>query len=354
MNLPAQWTELSAQKLVRYEALLTLLNDIQGLDDIELICRRAAIQWKYCANVGSFRLVVAHDRGYRVVDGYRGDARVADVTVLSDWDAWHWTTMRPRRLPAGDRTVSATPPEHLTGTAIAEIEVMPLVRAGHCIALLSAAARHQPFDDLDDKFVRFLGIHLAERIHDILLRRKAIEALVSKATRDALTGLLNRGAIVDSLGSQIALARRTGLPLALILADIDHFKAINDTLGHGGGDEVLVEVARRLQAQTRNGDHLGRVGGEEFLFVLYPCGPEEVAEAAERLRRAICDEPFAGRAEALPGLTVTLSLGTASLSAAETVSAEAALKRADDALYRAKAGGRNRVSAAAPSTPGQA
>jgi hypothetical protein len=117
------------------------------------------------------------------------------------------------------------------------------------VALLSAAARHAPFSDLDKKFIRLFGSHLADRVSSIVLRRQAMALLIGKATHDALTGLLNRGAILERLTAQWALSARTGQPLSVLLADIDHFKRINDHHGHQAGDEVLCEVSRRLQAR---------------------------------------------------------------------------------------------------------
>jgi diguanylate cyclase (GGDEF)-like protein len=110
--------------------------------------------------------------------------------------------------------------------------------------------------------------------------------LEHKASRDSLTGAFNRAFVTEALDAQLKLAERTGLPLSILLGDIDHFKAINDSLGHPAGDEVLCEIVRRFKTTTRQGDCFGRYGGEEFLFVLYPCGAENALGAAERLRAA--------------------------------------------------------------------
>lgn len=334
-----------AQQLVRYEALFKLLDDIQTLDDIEVIARHIATRWKYFANVVSWRLVVSRDGGFQVIDGFRGEAQVVDVPELSPWDEHHWKLQRPRLVRLADPPEGPAPPEHLTRKAITEIEVLPFARMGRCIGLLSLAARHEPFSELDNKFIRIFGSHFADRVSDILLRRQATEVLINKATRDALTGLLNRGAIIDRLGNQLALSKRAVKPLSVILADIDFFKMINDSHGHLAGDEVLREVSRRLRARTLSGDNLGRYGGEEFLFVLYPCSAEEVVKAAERFRRAIAETPVAIESDVPSGIRVTISLGTSSTSGQEDARMESLLKRADDALYRSKASGRNRVTA---------
>lgn len=234
-------------------------------------------------------------------------------------------------------------PEHLANKAVVEIEVQPFLRAGHCIALLSAAARHGPFSELDRKFTRLFGGHLADRISAILLRRQAMELLLSRATHDALTGVLNRGAILEWLAAQWAQSARSGQPTSVVLIDIDHFKRVNDHHGHQAGDAVLCEITRRLAAQVRQGDNLGRYGGEEFLVVLYPCGAEEAWGAAERFRQAIANTDLAPPTAGGPSLTMTISLGTASALSKPELSIEGLLRQADEALYRAKKAGRNRV-----------
>lgn len=344
MKIKAAWTELTAQQLVRHEALFKLLEDTQGIDDVGHVARRAATQWKYFANVTSFRLAVASPQGFLIVDGFRGEAQVVQSPALSPWDAHHWQALRPSLFVPALPHDGPPPPAHLAGRTVAEIEVIPFLRDGRCIAVLSAAGRHEPFSELDKKFIRMYGGHLAQRVSDLLLREAALQALISKATHDALTGLLNRGAIMERLAAQLALARRTGQPLSVVLADADHFKQVNDTHGHQAGDAVLGEMARRLARMTRVGDHLGRYGGEEFLFVLYPCSAEEAVAAAERFRRAVADEPVSlGTGERL---ATTISLGAACSRAIDDEAIDSLLRRADDALYAAKSDGRNRVVAA--------
>ena len=345
----SQWNELTAQQLVRYESLFKLLDEIHGMDDLAHIARRIATQWKYFAKVSSFRMVVACDAGFQVIDGARGEATLVQTPGLSGWDEYHWLRQRPCLVRLAELPVGPPPPEHLSGQPIVEIEVLPFSRGGRCMGLLSSAARHEAFSELDKKFIHLLGRHFADRVSDILLRRQAMEALISKARRDALTGLLNRGAILEVLTGQLALARRTGQPVGVILVDIDFFKRVNDGHGHQAGDAVLTEVARRLQQQTRNGDSLGRYGGEEFLLVLYPCNHGEAVGAAERFRCGIAESPFViPGTPGTPGcsLPVTISLGAASSSAQPQLGLEDLLQQADAALYRSKAEGRNRVTAA--------
>jgi diguanylate cyclase (GGDEF)-like protein len=344
LNSKAQWSDRTVQQLVSYEALFKLIDEIQPLEDIGEISKLVARQWKYFANVACWRLVVPKDVGFLIIDGFRGDARITDALELSPWDAHHLDRRLPRRIRMTDPMEGPEAPEHLAGKAIAEIEVLPFERAGRCIGVLSVAARHEPFTELDNRFIRIFGSHFTDRISDLLLRRRAMEALLNRATRDGLTGLLNRGTIIERLDMLLGLSRRTMEPISVILADIDFFKAVNDNHGHLVGDEVLCKVSQRLQSQTRVADQLGRYGGEEFLFVLYPCNSNQASIAAERFRRAVADEPTPIGNDGSNGIRVTISLGTATSVGQAEPGRESLLKRADEALYRSKTSGRNRVT----------
>jgi len=176
----------------------------------------------------------------------------------------------------------------------------------------------------------------------------AREALRNRADHDALTGLWNRGAILEVLGRELARARRCGAPLAVALVDLDHFKAINDTHGHPAGDAVLREAASRMSSSVRPYDAVGRYGGEEFLIVLPGCDVPFGMAAAERLRNSLAKEGIQVGDRRLP---VTCSIGIASSAGDPEPNAEALVTAADQALYRAKAEGRNRVCAAAQGRP---
>jgi diguanylate cyclase (GGDEF)-like protein len=169
----------------------------------------------------------------------------------------------------------------------------------------------------------------------------AREELRAKAMHDQLTRLLTRGAFFEVCELEFARARRGRMPISIVMADIDHFKSINDRFGHLGGDVVLREAARRLRASFRKEDAVGRYGGEEFVALAMGCSGDDAVKLAERFREAVHREPFrAGPA----ALDVTVSVGIATGTAADGT--EALLRAADDALYRAKAHGRNRVVAA--------
>jgi diguanylate cyclase (GGDEF)-like protein len=177
----------------------------------------------------------------------------------------------------------------------------------------------------------------------VTVREPAAPAAVAhRADHDGLTGLLNHRAFRARLDRLTGRAAATGQPLSLVTIDLDHFKAVNDTHGHPVGDRVLAEAAARLGAEARGADAVGRLGGEEFGWLL-PGQPADAATlAAERLREAI-------RGEAFPhGIAVTVSLGVCDLAAAG--GAEALVARADEALYWAKAHGRDAVAAWSPET----
>lgn len=167
-----------------------------------------------------------------------------------------------------------------------------------------------------------------------------LEVLRQMASTDPLTGLLNRRAMGRHLDVAMSLVRRGGPPMSVILIDVDHFKRINDEGGHARGDDVLVEVAQRLQAQLRLSDALARWGGEEFLVLASatPAGP--AAELAERLRQALATRAF------VADLRVTASLGVVQARADDTV--DALVRRADDLLYAAKHAGRNQICTEPP------
>lgn len=166
------------------------------------------------------------------------------------------------------------------------------------------------------------------------------------ATHDPLTGVLNRRALFAQSQKAFARSQRGETPMALLMLDADHFKRINDAFGHQTGDEVLRELAQRLQGPLPASAHLGRYGGEEFLAVLPGLTPDAAHAVAERVRADLARPFDAGSRLADAGIErLTVSIGMASFrGAADTL--DAMLARADAALYRAKAAGRDRVEVA--------
>jgi two-component system, cell cycle response regulator len=171
--------------------------------------------------------------------------------------------------------------------------------------------------------------------------RDNVQISIEMAITDALTGLFNRRYMENHLATLIEQAGARGKPLSALMLDIDYFKAINDSYGHDAGDDVLRDFALRIRRSIRGIDLACRTGGEEFVIVMPETDMAVAAMVAERLRRRIAAEPFA-ISQGERSIPVTLSIGIAALRGQDD-NAASLLKRADQALYRAKRDGRNRV-----------
>jgi len=168
----------------------------------------------------------------------------------------------------------------------------------------------------------------------------AREALREQATKDWLTKLWNRSSIFEILTRELARSERDACPVSVALLDLDHFKTINDTQGHHAGDIVLRQTAVRMTESVRQYDSIGRYGGEEFLLVLPGCEMSGAMSQAERLCGRIANGPIViGTTET----RLTVSIGVSTSLPGQRASAEALINRADQALYKAKHKGRNRV-----------
>lgn len=179
------------------------------------------------------------------------------------------------------------------------------------------------------------GRRLVELQRELIATR---EALRIQATRDALTGLLNRREIMRRLLLEAERAGRQGTGLSVLLIDLDHFKQVNDTYGHPAGDAVLRASASRMQSALRAYDLLGRYGGEEFLAVLPECSLADAEATGDRLRVALSQTPVVCAAGT--SIMVTCSIGLAAMASDDP---RALINRADRALYRAKREGRDQV-----------
>ena len=164
-----------------------------------------------------------------------------------------------------------------------------------------------------------------------------------RATHDFLTGIPNRAAIMELLNREAARCQRTHEQMGVLIADVDHFKIINDTYGHPVGDQVLKELALRIASALRAYDSVGRLGGEEFLIVLPSCALCEAGLVAERVRLSVARDKFVTGEFAIP---VTVSVGVSALESTPDVNQ--VLQTADSALYQAKKNGRNRVEGSVP------
>ncbi len=166
------------------------------------------------------------------------------------------------------------------------------------------------------------------------------QSLRFAATHDFLTGLLNRSEILAALQREFSRSGREGKSATVILADIDHFKRVNDSLGHAAGDEVLKEVARRMKSDLRPYDVVGRYGGEEFLIILPGCDLPNGVRRAEQIRNQIANEPV--HTPSGP-VSATVSMGVTVTAFGPDLTSGDILQQADVALYRAKNNGRNRT-----------
>lgn len=206
-----------------------------------------------------------------------------------------------------------------------------LVAAGMLYALIVYNRRRQAqLDALDDAN--------RELLSEMALRKQVEEELKRQASTDMLTGLANRHHMSQMLHEETVRAKRYAAAFSVIMFDVDHFKQINDNYGHDRGDEVLREIAARLETVLRETDRLSRWGGEEFLVLLPGTEMAGARELAERCRARLEDEPF----EAIG--VVTASFGLALYDAKESI--RELLHRADEALYHAKRSGRNRIEEA--------
>jgi two-component system cell cycle response regulator len=229
-------------------------------------------------------------------------------------------------------------------TGLQSIALVPLLRNKRIIGSLNLGSVDP------SRFTPALGTDFLEHMASIIA--VCLENVISNemlkyiGLTDSLTGVYNRRYIDRRLLEEIARARRQTYRISCMYIDIDHFKAVNDSVGHQGGDEVLREVAARIKAELRLSDALGRFGGEEFVVLLIDADLESATIVAQRIRASIADIPFElSSGELLP---ISVSIGVATLDdferdhAIEGV-AQQLVAHADSALYQAKEGGRNRV-----------
>jgi two-component system cell cycle response regulator len=306
-----------------------------------------------------FRVIVADDNERdRLLLQYVLDKWGFEVCLVSDGlEAWELLqsedvptiAILDRVMPKLDgielcHKIRSAPGRHYTYIVI----VTAMSEKEHMVTGLRAGADDylaKPFDG-DELQSRLL---VAERIlgvqEELVAAHERVKIQAIQVVQDCLTQLLNRAGILDALNHEFSRSHRSREPFAVIMADVDHFKNINDTYGHRAGDEVLCEVATRIRTSMRAYDSVGRFGGEEFLGIVPGCDESTAFQVAEKIRQAVGGTPVKILGE---DKTVTISLGV-NAKAGET-SAHAMLSAADAALYQAKACGRN-CTRLAPTTP---
>lgn len=252
----------------------------------------------------------------------------APALVISDW-----------MMPGMDglelcRAIRAQPSPHYT----------------YLILLTALSGKGSYLDGMEAGADDFLSKPLDE---DLLAARLCVAARILKlhetlqrqASHDHLTGVLNRGAVLEHLRTEIERGAREGAWVGVMMIDLDHFKQVNDRYGHPIGDVVLVEASRRMQGALRTYDRLGRFGGEEFIIVAPGGDREQMRVIAERVQRHVSELPISTSAGELP---LSFSAGVACCEPGAHISIDALLSSADAALYRAKDAGRARIEYVEP------
>lgn len=237
--------------------------------------------------------------------------------------------------PAEDERGAGLPHGH---PAIANFLGIPLMYGDKMRGELGLANRPEGFDESLLRRIKPVTDVLANLIHarrEREARKRAEQELKTQATTDPLTGVFNRRRFLEDMDRQIAIANRYGQSVSIGMIDIDFFKEVNDTRGHDVGDEVLKELAELVQSVKRETDSFCRWGGEEFLLLMSGTIPKDGFAMGERIRSMAESRPFAEDCK------ITVSLGVTAYRPGE--SADSFVKRADEALYAAKTGGRNRV-----------
>jgi two-component system cell cycle response regulator len=291
----------------------------------------------------SIALLLAADTGYAVLSLLAVDQFVSplDAVWMSSYALMGAAALHPSMRRVDERSATAAPDATLGRLTVLAAAVLiapgvqsvqylrgdqvpvPLV-AGCCAVMFLLV------------MVRMAGMVAAQR---------------TAAITDGLTGLKTRRYFEQCLATETQRALRTGQPLGLLIIDVDHFKQVNDTFGHPGGDRVLIEIARRLTLAGRAGTVVARYGGEEFVLLMPQTDARQLTTAAEQIRQAVANTPIAVKSATL--LTVTASVG-ASCFPDHATSADTLVQSADHALYAAKDAGRNRaVVSATPATEPQ-
>jgi two-component system cell cycle response regulator len=294
----------------------------------------------YYMIIASLGLMLVADTVYAV-------ANFADTWVEGTWVDGVWLAsyallgaagLHPSMRRLDERATVAAP--DATSSRVAVLAVASLV--GPAVLIIE----HLRGRDSD---VPALAAGCAIMFLLVLLRMAGVLATTRvEATTDALTGVYSRRFFSESLRVEIERAHRSHGTVGLVLIDVDHFKHVNDSYGHPAGDRTLVELARRLRAVSRPGDILARIGGEEFALVLPGADAARAVSLAERVRRFVSATPFLlGDPKMLP---VTVSVGVAVYPGDGTEDTDL-IRAADQALYAAKRGGRNRVVASTAATP---
>jgi diguanylate cyclase (GGDEF)-like protein len=270
-----------------------------------------------------------------------GTPAVASAEILQPTQCWALRRGRPYLVPQLADGVACSHVGTQTVPGGGWSLCVPLLAQGTALGLLHVSGNTAAGRDAAPLLMESVAEQLGLALVNLQLREK----LRMQSLRDPLTGLYNRRYLDESLQREVVRCQRRGLPLAVLMLDVDHFKAFNDGNGHAAGDALLAAIARTLQSCTRSEDLACRYGGEEFTVVLVDTDAADAMARAEQIRGAIESTAVQHLKRTLGPCTA--SVGLAVLSDTATTPSEL-LEQADAALYRAKAGGRNRVVTAQP------
>lgn len=319
------------RSLDRMGATLRTTLDMEGM--LEVILDTAAVMLGATAGALYLRRPVGRELALEVARGYT-PTRGARL-MLEHGVAGRAAAGIPVLVPRDD-VESAGPVEPQAPTAVA----VPLVRGDRAIGVIALYGRTtpDPFDERDVETLTAFAGQASVAIENVLLHEETEQLSIT----DGLTGVWNRRYLELSLSKEIERASRFNRPLSVLMIDIDRFKDVNDRYGHQRGDGVLVEVSRRVMGTIRTQiDFVARYGGEEFVVVLPETPGEGAKVVAEKIRSAVREHPFVGEG---PHLGVTVSVGVAAFPL-DGLTTEDLIRASDQAMYRAKRAGRDRVEA---------
>lgn len=314
--------EALADSLERFGDALARTHDLGGL--LQTVAQTAA------GEAGADTCVIY------VADAADGRALVERAVV--DLEV-HSPSTRPALQAAARAAVAGGQEVALAEGAGLHLVALPLVHAERVLGAMVLAGRRR-LDDVDLAAGRSLARPAGTAISNVLVHEEAARLSMT----DALTGLANFRSLSETLAREVERAVRFGRPLSVLMLDLDHFKTVNDTWGHAAGDRVLADLAARLEDLVRDVDTVARYGGEEFAIVLPETAAGGAGEVAQRVVEAVRREPFTVTGVAEP-LRVTVSVGVAGYPDHADSAAEL-MRRADQALYAAKAAGRDRWAVA--------
>ncbi|MFV0259065.1 MAG: GGDEF domain-containing protein [Acidimicrobiales bacterium] len=337
--------------LARFITLFSLVERLSRSESASACAAAASFAFRGLASVAAWRLLIEEGDGFLAVDFDAGTASVDHVDELTAWDRWCWERLNPVSLGQGD--TPEPPPPHRCPTGIGEIRVVPYHRPGLPKGTFVASTRETAFTGLDDRFMRMAARLLYEQLGGIIVRDAQISRLEADSWRDGLTGLANRRSILETLAKQLSNGARYHEPVTLLMVDIDGFTELNARHGHRAGDAVLTELAGRLQRAARDGDYVGRYGGDEFVAILLRCDANGAYLAAERVRADVAAAPFEVPGDAgLVQLDVRVSVGAASTSDRPSLAPLELIVWADRGLAAARAAGADRAVVTRADGPG--